>query len=493
MMYRRIATPVLLLLAALLLLSVVTPTHATPEDDVHTVDAPMDVPVPRETLAPTTIPVPSTTPTTDSAVLGTAATVSSSASTQPTQTPSTLLPTTMPVPTKQVTICPAAPPTKSVAATTQTPKPLKSSNALRGVWINYMEVPKATGTKSAYQKAADSMFAALQKDGYNAVFVQVRPFADAIYPSKYFPWSKYLTGTQGKDPGFDPMKVLVDSAHAHGLKFHAWLNPFRVLSSSQDETTLAENHPARVWLRDAATAGLVVKTAGGIYFNPASPTVHRLVNDGVREILENYAVDGIHIDDYFYPAQNVNIDKTLFDAYQKDGGQLPLADWRRAKINAFVAGLYSTVKNVKPGAVFSISPGGNIRHNREQLYADAAVWAQNPGYVDLLIPQIYFGFENQTMPFARVAEEWNNMVTAPGVQLAIGLAAYKSGRTDSGAGTGAAEWTQYNDILARQAALAQQLRPGVGLVLYSYGYLHGDRHTDADAAELKKLYQGKIW
>jgi len=383
---------------------------------------------------------------------------------------------------------------KKPAATTARP-PVNTKTPLRAVWLSYIEFPKATVSREQYAAEADRIFAELAKSGFNAAFVHVRAFADSIYPSKLFPWAKWLTGKQGKDPGYDPLAILLAASKKHGIAFHAWMNPFRVQTGGTDEAGLAPDNPALKWLRDpeAKAKNLVVKVADGIYFNPAAPEVHKLIYDGVREILQNYNVDGIHIDDYFYPSQKESIDSAQYESYKKSGGKLSLDDWRRASVNTFVAGLYQTVKNCKARAVVSISPGGNIRHNRDTLYADAARWLSTPGYLDMIIPQLYYGFENQAMPFERAAKEWNDLVKLPSVQVAFGLAAYKSGKADQYAGSGKNEWIDNSDILARQAAFSQRLRPGIGLVLFSWDYVLGGKKTPALTAELNKLYKGGVW
>jgi uncharacterized lipoprotein YddW (UPF0748 family) len=182
-----------------------------------------------------------------------------------------------------------------------------------------------------------------------------------------------------------------------------------------------------------------------------------------------------------------------YGAYKTEGGTLSLGDWRRASLNSFVAGLYLAVKSEKPRAVFSISPGGNVRRNYNELYVDTACWVTTPGYVDMIIPQLYFGFENQTMPFESVAKEWRDMVTLPTVDLTFGLAVYKSGVSDTNAASGALEWINNSDIISRQAVFTKKLDSRIGLALYSYSYVLGSKKTTAAAAELAKLYDSVGW
>ncbi|MCL2023564.1 MAG: family 10 glycosylhydrolase [Oscillospiraceae bacterium] len=404
----------------------------------------------------------------------------SAANTPPTTTASTST-------TKSSTTTKPATTVKTNTTTTNT-----AQASLRGIWISYFEVPKATVTKAQYEKTAQAMFAEIAKAGYNTAFVHVRAMADAIYPSEVFPWARWLTGKQGKAPGYDPLAILLAAAKKNGVAFHAWFNPFRVQSSGTDTKDLAKNNPALKWLENSPDKGLVSKIAGGIYFNPAATEVHSLIYSGVKEILK-YNVDGIHIDDYFYPTQSKTIDSAQYAAYQKSGGKLSLDAWRRASVNTFVAGLYQTVKSAKKSVVVSISPGGNIRTNYSKLYADAATWGSKTGYVDLLIPQIYYGFENSAQPFEKTVKEWNDLVKISSVKLAFGLAAYKVGTSDSYAGAGKNEWIDKSDILARQAAAIQKIRPQSGLVLFSYSYVFGGNRTSKLEKELKGLYGLRVW
>ena len=221
----------------------------------------------------------------------------------------------------------------------------------RSVWITYYEISMKAqngGDESLFYQKVDEMFSRVQNAGFNTVIVQVRPYSDAFYPSRIFPWSAYLTGTQGKDPGYDPLAILVERAHAHGLFIHAWFNPYRV-SYNPDFALLSKDNPARKWKEDAdkTNDGWLIVLENGIYYNPAVPEVQRMIIDGVREIVEQYEVDGVHMDDYFYPSTEEKIDQAQYDRYVKDGGQYSRAAWRRENVNTFVSGLYAAVKAVR--------------------------------------------------------------------------------------------------------------------------------------------------
>jgi len=314
------------------------------------------------------------------------------------------------------------------------------------------------------------------------VFVHVRPFSDAIYPSEIFPWSDILTGTQGKNPGYDPLGILCELARQRGLRLHAWINPFRVTRMDKDLSSLAAGHPALAHGDDGW-----VREAGGQYFwNPAVPEAHSLIYDGARELLRRYTLAGIHIDDYFYPTTAPSFDKAQYEGYLADGGVLGLHDWRREMISQFVAGLYRTVKQENPAAVLSVSPVADMEKNANLHYADVPRWLREPGYADWIIPQIYFGFENSALPFEATAKAWAALPRHEGCLVLPGLAAYKAGLEDAFAGAGKDEWKNNKDIIAREVAFSRSLG-WEGFALFSYRGLFGDSLSSIAASERDNL------
>lgn len=344
--------------------------------------------------------------------------------------------------------------------------PQEEEETLVGVWVPYFSLSTPEGTQEAfeanYKKIADT---ALEK-GINAMFVHVRPFSDSLYPSEYFPWSHILTGTQGQDPGFDPLQFMIDYTHSLGMEFHAWINPMRI-KTSETPSTLADSNPY-VQLGEEYPS-YFMEYDGGVYLNPAYPYVRSLIADGAAEIAANYDVDGIHFDDYFYPSQDAALDSAAYEAYTQSVEQpLSLAEWRKDNVNAMVAEVYSAIKQVKPEVVFGISPQGNIK-NDEAMGADVKTWAAVPGYVDYLCPQLYFSFENEALGYMEALEEWAALPRHEGLSLYAGLALYKAG-TDADNGT----WLLRDNIIALQAEAA--LEAGYqGVILYSSDYLDAEQ------------------
>lgn len=362
------------------------------------------------------------------------------------------------------------------------------SGEIRAVWVNYNEISmqrQSGGTKAQFTEKAKKIANDIAAAGLNTVIFHVRPFCDALYPSELFPWSAYLTGTQGQAVDYDPLQIFLDCAKAAGLSVQAWINPYRVLLS-RDESKLAVNNPARQYL-DAGKSENLLLTENGIYLNPASSEAQALIINGVREIIKNYDVDAIHMDDYFYPTTDPAVDSVQYSAYQAAGGTLSLGDWRRENVSVFVSGLYAAIKAINPEVQLVISPGGNIQHNYNNLYADVARWAREPGFCDVLMPQLYYGFLNENLPFEATAREWVSLVTAPNVKLCFGLAFYKSGKEDQYAESGSREWMEYSDIIARQIAFCRTLSPYHGFALYTYSSVFSDSRAAQPQKEWENL------
>ncbi|MCY9761984.1 family 10 glycosylhydrolase [Paenibacillus alvei] len=273
----------------------------------------------------------------------------------------------------------------------------------------------------------------LEAAGMNAVVMQIKPTADAFYPSKYAPWSEWLTGVQGKDPGYNPLQFMIEEAHKRNMEFHAWFNPYRV-SMQSDVTKLVADHPARLhpdW---------VITYGGKLYFNPGVPEAKRFVIDSVMEVVNNYDIDAVHFDDYFYPYKVDGVDFPDRETYQNYGAGFPdITDWRRNNVNAFIEELSKEMKQVKPYMKFGISPFGVWRNkatdptgsdttagveNYDDLYADTRLWIQK-GWIDYITPQIYWYFGFTPAAFEKLVDWWVKETEGTHTQLYIGHADYK--------------------------------------------------------------------
>lgn len=356
-------------------------------------------------------------------------------------------------------------------------KPVEQTE-MRGVWIScYDHISAAGKTKKEYKSETDKMFKAIKNTGFNAAFVHLRAFSDAFYKSEIYPYSSYIAGSEGADLPFDPFEVILESAEKYGISVHGWINPFRI-STKTDPNQLSDSNPAKTILENGNSEGEICILSNGIYYNPSHTENHKRIIDGVREIVSKYDIDGIHIDDYFYPSTDEAVDEIQYSQYVSQGGALDLAEWRMTNVNAFVSGLYSAVKAENQNLIFSISPAAQLDKNYNELYADCTLWLSQKGYADMIIPQIYFGFEHETLAFDALLNEWSCFEKHSDIRLVCGIGAYKCAAEDTYAGTGINEWIDNSDILARQLSEIRKNKSYSGFVMYSYRDI-----TRADCAE----------
>jgi uncharacterized lipoprotein YddW (UPF0748 family) len=430
------------------------------------------VTMPPETTTTATLPETTANTTTQPETTTTTTTATQPETTTTTITTTTVTTTTLPE-TTTTTIITTLPPVTTI----QPPRAgnsyvVNSYNTLnyseqKGVWVTYLELASMLKNKpqSSFAANINTAFDNIKDLGFNTVYIQVRAFGDAYYNSRLFPSGEQYDGTMGGSMEFDPLAVMVKSAHDRGLSIHAWINPMR-LGDDNDMKNVSDSVLYKSWYNDDNRRGkMVVKSGDNWYLNPAYADCVNLISDGIAEILSGYNVDGIQIDDYFYPTTNASFDKS---AYAASGTNLSLTDWRYQNVNRMVKKLYDTVHSVNSDAVFGISPQGRVENNAE-LYADVKLWCATAGYCDYILPQVYFGFEHKSVPYSETIRTWSSMIKAPGVKLVIGLAPYKIGVAESFSGTGKNEWKNNTNIISRQMADAKNLKNYGGVALYRYG------------------------
>ncbi len=356
----------------------------------------------------------------------------------------------------------------------------QAEEELRGVWISYLTWEKLPSQKDAFEQAVDEMFDNCASWGMNAVFVHVRSHGDAMYPSQIFPWSKFVTGTQGADPGYDPLQYMVESAHKRGLQFHAWFNPFRVTGYLMPWSDVSSSSPAKKWLNDSDSSNdrYVLLHDGAYYYNPSSETVKQMIVDGVMEVVRGYDVDGIHFDDYFYPELDDDSSGRWFDKpeYLASGSSLSIADWRRNNITDLLSRVYQAIKAEKPDVMFGVSPEGYVDRLRSdnRIFLDIDRITRWPGYVDYVMPQIYWGFEakdtsGNTAPYSfdQNLQTWIDLTSSGNVKLYLGLAMYKAGTNENDRNE-VSEWLRYDDIISREVKAGRNSGRVSGYCFYSY-------------------------
>ncbi len=308
---------------------------------------------------------------------------------------------------------------------------------LRGVWVSTVaniDYPsKATTDAGTLKNELDTILDNCEDMGFNAVFLQVRPCGDAFYKSSVFPWSKYLTGTQGVAPSddFDPLAYAVEGAHKRGMQLHAWINPYRITNSASDNGKLSVNNPALI------NPGLVLTDGNGkMYYNPGDSKSIELIVNGAAEIVENYDVDGLHMDDYFYPDGSFN-DETTYSFYKDEYSDI--GDWRRENVNKLVKTLDEKLHSIKSDIIFGISPRGiwanksemaegsntNGSSSYSDIYADSRAWVKNE-WVDYIMPQLYWNIGYEIADYSVLCDWWADVVKGTDVKLYIGESAYRT-------------------------------------------------------------------
>lgn len=382
----------------------------------------------------------------------------------------------------------SAPPLPDVAPRSYNALPLPAE--LRAMWISFLEWEgQDISTEQAMRRTAGGMFDRCAAMGLNTVIVAVRSFSDALYESDIYPYSHLVNGVQGRAPGYDPLAVLVEEAHSRNLRLEAWVNPYRAHHNMYREMDMASTNPAvqnPQWTREG--------TDGSLWFNASLPEVQALVVQGAAEIVEKYDVDGIHFDDYFYSFK----EDDTFDAeqYAAAGGDRTLEQWRRDNVNTVVAQTYQVIKKVNPTVSFGISPQGNNENNYNQEYSDVNLWMANPGYVDYVMPQLYWGFNyidgngNSAAAFASKCKEWAGYTRDESVKLYAGLGAYRVGDSDGGSND-QSEWSSGHNL----ADMVNHLRTVDGFggfALFRYQFLTGETELQKQEEEaLLALLRGE--
>lgn len=317
-----------------------------------------------------------------------------------------------------------------------------------------------------------------EKAKLNAVVFQIRPTADAFYPSKLEPWSQWLTGTQGQPPGFDVLQFAIEETHKRGMQFHAWMNPFR-LANSLTQTFHASHiiYQKPEWK---------LAYGGKLYFNPGIPECREFFFKVIDDLLANYSVDGIHFDDYFYPypvAGEVIPDQITFETYNEQGSK-NIADWRRENVNKVVKGVYDRV-TAKPGVVFGVSPFPTWRNKSvdpagsqtsgtscyDDLYADTRKWCEE-GWIHYICPQLYGSTENTSIKFSELLLWWSK--NASKAELLVGMPMYKFGVTAEGA------IFQSTAEFAKQFSLCRLIPQYKGSIQYNASAIKANRIGVAD-------------
>jgi len=374
---------------------------------------------------------------------------------------------------------------------------------VRGIWlatvsrldwppISSVNISSPAVRVSQQQKALTDKLDNLKRLGINTVFFQVKPDGTALWKSKILPWSDTLTGTIGQDPGYDPLQFMLDEAHKRGMKVHAWLNPYRVSVNTKPSTvselnsTLSQT-PSSVYVlhRDW------IRTAGERFvLDPGIPDVRDWITSIVAEVVENYPVDGVQFDDYFYtesPGSALN-DSQTFRRYGQ--GFASKADWRRDNTQRLIAQVSRTIKKLKPEVEFGVSPAGVWRNRShdpagsdtrgaaayDESYADTRRWVQL-GLLDYIAPQLYWPFARDAARYDVLAKWWADVVKSTNTRLYIGVALYKVGEPSRKE----PDWTVKGGVpeLKKQLDLNESEPYINGTILFREDYLNQPQTQEA--------------
>lgn len=357
---------------------------------------------------------------------------------------------------------------------------------MRAVWVatvSNIDWPSRAGRSVAEQQAEFiNLIDFHKRTGLNTVIVQIRPAADAFYPSPFEPWSQWLTGVQGQPPApyYDPLAFMIAETHKRGMEFHAWMNPYRavfnVRSSSLSASHITRLHPE--WF---------VQYGDQKFFDPGQEVVMQHVINIVEDVVRRYKVDAIHFDDYFYPYKIPGKEFPDYDSYRKSGTSLSKADWRRSNTDTIISRLYKTIKSVNPDCQFGISPFGVWRNidqdpagskttagvtNYDDLYADVLLWLKQ-GWIDYITPQLYWEFGHKAAPFEELVDWWGRHTY--GRKCYIGLGVYRAGSN--------AAWRDRTQLPRQIQAIRADPRLQ-GMVFYSSKIMLQNPNNWADSLRL---------
>lgn len=379
---------------------------------------------------------------------------------------------------------------------------------VRGVWVSNVaniDTPKGL-TIEAYQDYLKKMIANIASYNMNTIIFQVRPANDAYYPSKLNPYSRYITGVEGKDPGFDVLAFVIEEAKKYNIKIHAWMNPYRVGVSalnveeksveeaakeyleSLDEKNFARQHPEHT----------IVDGANKIILSPSHPEVIDFVTKSIIEVVENYDVEGVHIDDYFYPYAKIPFEKEEADfiKYRENESQ-DFDDWRRSNVDKMIENVHKELKKsfsktgrkvlfgISPFAIYrthsSIKEGGWDKGSYHaegalqcysELYSDVYKWMKE-GWIDYVVPQVYFPFERKDVTYHDLTKWWDNLAKETGTILYIGQGLYQMGSNEV--------WQNPEEI-ANQLKFNCQFENISGTIFFTYRDLVKGQNEIKDAA-----------
>ncbi len=360
---------------------------------------------------------------------------------------------------------------------------------MKGLWLyqyttgsSLFKSGSSQKSESDYRAACTMIAENMSRDGFNTVFFQMRPYGDSLYPNSVYPPSPYVTSKSSLNYSgtfnYDPLEIFLEIAHEHGISVHAWLNPMRLMTTGSISTVPA-SYKIGEWYRDSSKNGDYIVSYGGRYYlNPAYEETRQLVIDGCMELCQNYDIDGIHFDDYFYisidsESEDLAFDQKAFNKLGTSWGSSSDLDvrksWRRNNVNVLLKEIFSSIKSYDERIIFGISPAGNISNNQEgYLCADVRTWCSTPGYIDYIAPQVYWSFSHSASyaKFDNCTNLWADLVTTDAVDLVIGIGIYRADNPSYSSTD--PDWYNYKDNIKRMLEFTKNHADVDGWIMFKY-------------------------
>ena len=363
---------------------------------------------------------------------------------------------------------------------------------LKGIWVSQFDMHpifrngSKQREKGEFTELVEKMASNLKRDGFNTIFLQVRPNGDSMYESEVYPASKYIAGVYGNEIDYDAISIYLEVMKRQNISVHAWINPFRLCK--EDELVSYGKGILFDWYQEGLGKRIEIGDNEILYLDPAYSEATELIVRGAKEILEKYNFDGIHLDDYFYPTEFEFNDDTEFNSsdFTNKG------DFRRDNINRTVKAIYEATHSF--GKIFGVAPAGNIYSLSDGWYVDIYKWCSEEGFVDYIMPQLYFGFNNKVCPFDKVLADWADAVSCTKIKLYIGLSAAKCelgtlGVEDEHAGEiGKLEWQENKDILSRSLLEIEKQEKADGVCIFTYSSFYDPITGDDNPNTIEEKY-----
>lgn len=371
---------------------------------------------------------------------------------------------------------------------------------MRAVWVatvSNIDI-RVAESEEDFKKQFINILETMKSFNMNALAFQIRPCNDAFYRSELNPWSEFLTGKQGKDPGWDPLAWMVEQCHERNIEFHAWLNPYRVSNKRvgthyETKEDLIDDLDPKNFARKR-TDLVILDGRGAPILNPGEPEVKQFIYETIEEIVTNYPVDAIHFDDYFYPYADIgDQDQKLYEQYRN--GEETLADWRRRNIDDVIYAIHKLLKNQPRSIQLGISPFAIWRNKKvdslgsdtnggstyDEHYADTRKWVKEE-WIDYIVPQLYWEIGHPRADYEVLANWWADVVRDTGVKLYIGLGFYRYGSDDV--------WQQSN-IIPDQLKLNDTIPEIQGT--FSFSFKHFNRTDLSVLNEALNIVKNEYW